>query len=686
MPLDERSLPVYATPTLYADVIVPRHIAKAFTYVVPPALAQTVAIGQRVLVPFGSSMLEGAVISLSDQPPMGMKAVYLKEIRSLAGGTDDPELSPARLDLSRAIAEYYVAPWGQCLRLVQPKTPAKRARPLRYVATDQARPSTQQGDREGEADWALLETMPPEPDRSWTTRVTACLHASQARKIVLCAPWEDQISRLADAIQQTHAIGKSAIVLAGEIARAEWLGRLLSTLTDLSITIVPTSSAPDIWTGNRGTTPSVIVGTRSAVFAPLPSIGLIWVDREEDPAFKEPQEPRYHAREVAWMRAQGEGALVVLASAHPSLESACDQGAETYAVSPDQAHRPSIELVDLNQEPGGTLLSRKLVAAIQEAVERKAGVLLFLNRKGYARTLVCRDCGWMPRCPSCAVTLAYSREAGKLSCRYCGKADALPQSCPTCKATRFNTVGDGTERVELDARRLFPQATIARLDGSSRHRTAAARDLWEGVRLGTWDILIGTQALFQREPFPRRGLVGILHADSGLHVPDFRAAERTYQLLDKAVSCGRAATEGGRVIVQTRLPSHHAVQAILSADPRRFYDEELAARRLLNYPPACHLATLSASGKNRQEVEAAAREWKSRLEGSLDGTASIALLGPVPAMGRLPKGHHRHQILVKGTDRPLLCRLIQGSVAHMEGAYRRGQVKFVVDVDPVEMG
>lgn len=499
-------------------------------------------------------------------------------------------------------------------------------------------------------------------------------------------PMGDQVSRLADAIQQTHAIGKSAIILAGEIARAEWLGRLLSTLTGLAITIVSGSSASDRQKDQRGTTPSVIIGTRSAVFAPLPSIGLIWVDREEDPAFKEPQEPRYHAREVAWMRAQGEGALMVLASAHPSLESAFDPGAETYAISPEPACRPSIELVDLNQEPGGTLLSSKLVAAIQEAVERKAGVLLFLNRKGYARTLVCRDCGWMPRCPSCAVTLAYSREAGNLTCRYCGETDALPQSCQNCNAARFNTVGDGTERVELDARRLFPQAKIARLDGGRLHRAAAAYGIWEGVRLGTWDILIGTQALFQREPFPRRELVGILHADSGLHVPDFRAAEHTYQLLDKAVSCGRPATEGGRVIIQTRLPSHHAVQAILSADPRRFYDEEMAARRLLNYPPACHLATLSVAGRNRQEVEAAAIEWKSGLEESLDGRASTALLGPVPAMGRLPKGHHRHQILMKGTDRPLLCRLIQGSVERMEDTHRRGQIKFVVDIDPVEMG
>jgi primosomal protein N' (replication factor Y) (superfamily II helicase) len=756
MPLDGRCLPVGETQILYADVIVPRHITKAFTYIVPAALAQTLAVGQRVLVPFGRTMLEGAVIALSDQPPTGMKAAYLKEIRSLADGTDVQDLSPGRFELTRTIAEYYVAPWGQCLRLVLPHAPAKRASPTRYVATDQGRialtsgscpdhlrqildriarpsrgvlPSTllrtgdrtsrqtvkaleqlswviattspvikstaskrslkpiaQQDDPGAHADQALLAGMPPDPDPLWTTRVADCLRANQARKIVLCAPWEHRVRRLAWAIGQAHAVGKSVIILAGEIARAEWLGRLLSTLTDLPVTVVPATSASDGWKHAQGMTPSVIVGTRSAVFSPLPSIGLIWVDREEDPAFKEPKEPRYHAREVAWLRAQEEGALVVLASAHPSLESAFDPKAEIHILPPEPVHRPAIELVDLNYEPGGTLLSRKLEAAMHEAMERKAGILLFLNRKGYARTLVCRDCGWMPRCPSCAVTLAYSREAGNLSCRYCGQADVLPQSCPLCKAARFSSVGDGTERVELDARRLFPQAKIARLDGGRLHRTAAARDIWEGIQSGAWDILIGTQALFQREPLPRRGLVGILQADSGLHVPDFRAAERTYQLLDEAVRVARPASEGGRVVLQTRLPSHHAVQAILSADPRRFYDEELEARRLLNYPPVCHLAALSVSGKNQQQLEAAAIQWKCRLEGSLDGAESITVLGPVPTMGKSLKGHYRYQILVKETDRARLCRLIRETVESMEGAYRKKQIKFIVDIDPVDMG
>jgi primosomal protein N' (replication factor Y) len=240
--------------------------------------------------------------------------------------------------------------------------------------------------------------------------------------------------------------------------------------------------------------------------------------------------------------------------------------------------------------------------------------------------------------------------------------------------------------VEVEARRLFPHAKIARLDGDTLRRASSARTLWEGVRSGAWDILIGTQALFQREPLPHRGLVGILHADSGLSVPDFRAAERTYQMLVDAVSLARPASAGGRVMLQTRLPMHHAVQAVLSCEPNRFYDEELAARRLLSYPPACHLASLSVSGKELRVVEAAATQWRKSFEQFIGGQGPVMILGPVPVMGRRPTGHHRHQILVKGADRMLLCRGIRESVEKLEREYRKGQVKFVVDVDPIEMG
>ncbi len=672
----EQPVPHIRHEPLYADVIVPRHIAKAFTYLVPVALTQTLAIGRQVLVPFGRTILEGVVISLSNRLPSGIRAAALKEIRSVADGSGNVQLPPVLFELSRRIAEHYVAPWGQCLRLVLPKEPARtssRRQSTKLIATGP------DGEGLGES---LLHV---EPDPLWAGHVAAHLRTNQARKVVLFAPWEQRVVRLAEAIRQAHAMGKSMLILSGELAKAERLAQHMSSLTKLPIALAHVTSGSEQWRRAREGTPSIVLGTRSAVFAPLPSLGLIWIEGEEDPALKEPQEPRYHARDVAWMRAREEGALVVLASAHPSLESVFDRDAEPYVVQPEPARRPKVELVDLRHEPAGTLFSRTLVAAMQEALENKTGVLLFLNRKGYARTLVCRDCGWVPRCPACAVALAYGREAATLACRYCGGTDVVPQSCPVCHSTRLTTVGAGTERAEIEARRLFPHATVARVDRGTLHRADAVRQTWKGIMSGAWDILIGTQAVFQREQLPRRGVVGIMQADSGLHIPDFRAAERTYQLLDEAVSVARPDSEGGRVIVQTRLPAHHAVQAVLSADPHRFYNEELAARRLLNYPPACYLAVLSVSGKDQQEVEAAAIRWRMCLEQSVGREAPPSMLGPVPAMGKRPKGHHRFQTLVKGADQAGLCRLIQKSVDTMEQEHRKKRVKFVVDIDPVEL-
>ena len=741
---------------LYADVIVPRHIAKAFTYLVPPTLAQTIAIGHRVLVPFGRLMLEGVIISLGNHPATEIKFASLREIRSLVHDEQPSTLSPALFELSRKIAEYYVAPWGQCLRLILPPMSTRTASRTRYVVTAQGRTaleaglcpddlkptleriarrtrgilaSTLQPARQGNAlrgidalinkSWITLKAsnnahveskkplrklavdesdrrMPvdrilptdtfPKIDSSWKTHIAQCLQSNLMKKLVLHAPWEHRLRRLADALQQAYSMKRSTIVLTGEIARASWLKQQLSRLTDLQITLAHPSSQSDRWPQRQGQTPSVVVGTRSAIFSPLHSIGLIWVEGEEDPALKEPQEPRYHAREVASLRAESERALVVLASAHPSLESRFDTEAEIHHVPQEVALQPMIELVDLRNESGRTLLSHTLIQAMHDALQNQAKILLFLNRKGYAGALVCRDCGWVPRCDFCIVPLTYYREAGKLACRYCGRADRLPDLCPSCRIPHMNPLGDGTERVETEVRRLFPQANIARLDGDTLRHSASAHALWEGARSGVWDVLIGTQALFSRESLPRYGLVGIVQADSGLHVSDFRAAERTYHLLVDAANLACPASIGGRVIVQTRLPTHHAVQALISGNPDQFYDEEFAARRLLHYPPVCHLADLSVSGNDFRIVEEAAKRWGTELEQNAGDQEPLMVLGPVPAMRRGPKGRQQYRILVKGTALTALSQRIRDSVKKMERAYRKGQIKFVVDIDPIENG
>jgi primosomal protein N' (replication factor Y) len=752
MTTDEISPLPPRSETLYADVIVPRHIAKAFTYRVPPTLAQTIAIGHPVLVPFGRTVLEGVIISLNNHLATEIKSASIREIRSLDHAGQASTLPPALFELSRKIAEYYVAPWGQCLRLILPPMATPKTSSSLYVATAQGRlaleaglcpdylkpileriarrtpgilSSTLQPTRQGNAmridalinkSWIALmpsnnanielqkprrrrtldehdrpsvdgirptETL-PEVDSSWKTRVAHCLHSNHMRKLILHAPWEHRLSRLVDAIQQAHSMKRSIIVLTGEIVRASWLKQVLSRFTNLQIILARPSSESGRWQASEGQIPSVVVGTRSAVFLPLKSIGLIWVEGEEDPALKEPQEPRYHAREVAHLRAKSERALVVLASAHPSLESRFDTDAEIHHMPQEAALQPTIELVDLRNEPAGTLFSYKLIRAMHDALQNHAKILLFLNRKGYAGTLVCRDCGWVSRCNSCIVPLIYYREASRLTCRYCGKVDRLPDLCPLCRTPRLSPVGYGTERVEVEARRLFPQAKIARLDRDTLRHSASAQTLWEGVKSGAWDILIGTQALFSREPLPRCGLVGVLHADSGLHVSDFRAAERTYHLLVDAANLVCPASTGGRVIIQTRLPTHHAVQALISGDPNQFYNEEFAARRLLHYPPVCHLADLSVIGKDLRIVEEAAKRWVEDLEQNARDQEPLIVLGPVPAIRRRPKGHQQYRILVKGTILTALSRRIQDSVQKMEREYRKGRIKFVVDIDPIE--
>ena len=740
---------------LYADVIVPRHIAKAFTYRVPPTLAQTIAIGQCVLVPFGHTVLEGVVISLSNYLATEIKSASIREIRSLDHDGQASTPPQALFELSRKIADYYVAPWGQCLRLIVPPMATRKTAPARYVATAEGRAAleaglcpdylkpildriarrtpgilsstlqpTRQGntaridalinkswialmpsnhvnvelqkprrkltldeyDRGTPVDGMLPAERLPEVAPSWKTLVAHCLHSNHMRKLVFHAPWEHRLSRLVDAIHQAHSMKRATIVLTGEIVRASWLKQVLSRLTDLQIVLARPSSESGQWQPSQGRIPSVVVGTRSAIFSPLTSIGLIWVENEEDPALKEPQEPRYHAREVATLRAEGERALVVLASAHPSLESRFDPEAEIHHVPQEVALRPTIELVDLRNEPAGILFSHTLIRAMHEALQKHAKILLFLNRKGYARTLVCRDCGWVPQCDSCSVPLVYYREAGRMICRYCRKADRLPDLCPLCSTSRMSPVGDGTERVEAEVHRLFRQAKIARLDGDTLRHSASAQALWEGARSGAWDVLIGTQALFRREPLPCYGLVGILQADSGLHVSDFRAAEHTYHLLSDAANLACPASSGGRVIIQTRLPTHHTVQALISGDPDQFYNEEFAARRLLHYPPVCHLADLSVTGNDLRMVEEAAKRWGAELERNAHDQEPLIVLGPVPAIRRRPKGHQRYRILVKGTVLASLSRRIHASVQKLEREYRTGRIKFVIDIDPIENG
>lgn len=748
---------------LYADVIVPRHVEGPFTYLVPSRLQACLRIGQLVLVPFGRSLLQGAVVSLASSPPQGFEAARLKEISSLLSDDASTDLPIALFNLSKWVAEQYVAPWGQCLRLVLPppiKQPKRRIG--RYQLTEQGRaalaihevckeearsildqlnnspsglPRSTLERRRNHAytaavQWLLargwiaerenqrrgsnrgsLRISPgpqdylfggkPERHRTHSTseqqpvglkELSQALRYHGASRRLLQAPWLERSALLCHTLRKVLELGKTALIIVGEVERAEWIAGLIRNQeADVSVVCFH-SGLPDHvrakqWEQVDRQLVRVIVGTRSAIFLPLRGIGMIWVEGEEDSALKEPQEPHYHAREVAWFRAQAEQALLVLSSAHPSLETqvTVESSGRVLHVPRSVDTAPAIQLVDLRGQGRESVLTPPLVQALRDAVAERTGAILFLNRKFYAGALVCRDCGQVPRCPICSVAFTYSRQGKQLLCAYCGGAAGLSDVCAACSSPRLHPIGEGTERVEEEAKRLLPHAAIIRIDGETMRLPLQAQALWRRVSRREWDVLVGTQVLLRPILERSAGMVGIVHADSGLSIPDFRAAERTYHHLLDTVDLARPASAGGKVIMQTYLPTHHAMRAIVQRDESIFTSEEHAQRAALGYPPLVHLIVLHISGLDDKMVKEASARWMGTLAASAIGSDGLTVLGPVPSPIPRLRGRYRWQILVKSRDRAEGIQAARTTIRLMEQVSKRRAIKFDIDVDPIDL-
>jgi primosomal protein N' (replication factor Y) len=363
----------------------------------------------------------------------------------------------------------------------------------------------------------------------------------------------------------------------------------------------------------------------------------------------------------------------------------------------EAATLPKVEVVDLRGQDRTTLLSPTLVEAMREAIARQDGLLLFLNRKAYAGALVCRDCGQVPRCRLCAVALTYSRQRHVLFCHYCGGAESIPDLCAACGGSRLQPVGEGTERVEEEVKRRFPSVRVLRVDGETMRKPKEAAALWKRIHRREWDVLVGTQIILREDIVRPVGVVGAVQADAGLSLPDFRAAERTYQLLRDAAALTRPLSQGGRLIIQSFLPSHHAIQAVAQHDEAIFQSEELSHRAMLGFPPVLRLIVLHVSGPAEERVEHAAQRWAARLNAlsekgldrkcsaATDPADSLTILGPVQSPVPRIRGRHRRQILVKSGYGGLAVKAIRSTLAELEGAYPPRQVKFDVDVDPIDM-
>ena len=502
------------------------------------------------------------------------------------------------------------------------------------------------------------------------------------------------------AIEKTLRAGRQAIVLVPEISLTPQMVTRFRAHFGHQVAVFHSGLSAgeryDAWRRMRDGFFRIAVGARSAVFAPLKDVGLIVVDEEHVDSYKQTDAlPRYHARDVAIMRGQRAGAVVLLGSATPSLESFQNarRGKYIRCSLPERVDGlplPPVEIVDMcreKREENWSIFSRALEEKISERLQRREQIILFLNRRGFSTCIRCQECGYMMACPHCDVTLTYHSQDLTVKCHYCGYRRKAPDVCPSCGGPHIRFRGAGTQRVESELAELFPQARVLRMDRDTTRRKGAHLRILEKFRRGRADILLGTQMIAKGLDFPRVTLVGVLMADVGLNMPDFRSAERTFQTITQVAGRAGRSALGGEVLVQTHAPEEAAIQMARGHDYAAFAERELAGRLPLGYPPfgKLQLWLLRSSDPDRVESAAEKAAGMLRQQVSRQRLDRIQVLGPAPApLGRI-RGQHRWQLLLKG-DGAAALRQLARAVIDQSGHWPPWTgVRVNIVVDPVEM-
>jgi primosomal protein N' (replication factor Y) (superfamily II helicase) len=634
---------------LYAEVAVEAGRSldrETYSYQVPDGM--DVVPGHRVTVPFGRRASYGFVVSLGTEDP----GVETKPIASVGG---DPLLLPHQVALARLVADHYWVPLIECIRAMLPPR-------IRKTASSGSGPSSRQRRHS-----RLLELA----NKVAATAIAPDLTAEQSAALEVIGT--NQLTLLHGVI----ASGKTEVYLAAaEQALAGGL-RVLLLVPDISLTpqlvervrarlkapiailhsqLTELERAQQWWRTRRGEA-EVVLGSRSAVFAPIPRLGLICLDEEGTASYKQDRTPRYETGWVARRLAALTGARLVAGSATPSVVTYHDATRGELALAKltkrVRGHDAEVELVDMRDEAAAgnrQPLSRRLLEVVNRTLENEEQVILYLNRRGMSTFVLCRDCGRSVQCLGCSVALVQHAEIDGLVCHYCGYSRAMPSVCDHCGSRNIRGLGMGTQRLESMVKKLWPRARVLRLDSDTAKGPDSYFDIWEAFSERRADILVGTQMVTRGLDLPAVTCVGVVDADLPLHFPDYRSAENTFALVVQVA--GRAGRDGreARVVVQTSNPEHYSLRCAAAGDYDGFYAAELPSRKAFTFPPFAELAVLTRTDADDGRAAAGAREAAEALASGLlrEGVEGIRVMGPSPAFIHRLRGEYRWQVTLKG--------------------------------------
>ncbi|MBM4763982.1 primosomal protein N' [Bacillus sp. B15-48] len=493
-------------------------------------------------------------------------------------------------------------------------------------------------------------------------------------------------------IQKVLDKGQEAIVLVPEISLTpQMVKRFKQRFGNLVAVMHSGLSAGekyDEWRKIQRKEVKVVVGARSAIFAPFENLGIVIIDEEHETSYKQEENPRYHARDVAIHRAETYHCPVVLGSATPSLESfaRAQKGVYTLLSLPQRMNEqplPTVEIVDMREElrsGNRSMFSRALFEKLEDRLQKKEQTVLFLNKRGHSSFVMCRDCGYVANCPYCEITLTYHRFQERMKCHYCGHEESVPTTCPECLSEHIRYFGTGTQKVEEELTKLLPEARVIRMDVDTTGRKGAHEKLLNAFEEGEADILLGTQMIAKGLDFPNITLVGVLSADTMLHLPDFRSSEKTFQLLTQV--SGRAGRHElpGEVVIQTYTPEHYSVELAGRQDYDHFYQQEMMARKIHKYPPFYYLSLVTVSHEDLMKVVSVTEKITRLIASRLSKEAAI--LGPVASPIPRIKNRYRYQCLIKYKKEPELKRTLKSILDHYQRETASGNLQISIDLNP----